>query len=99
MSAMPGEPSTRLLIVITGLALAAGGLVLSGLGENDRHTEQAREFQTLTGGLGFGPALDLARCPYNLDPRLGHDAPGNAGPMVHEKLVCPDRGEAIFYYP
>ena len=60
---------------------------------------QAREFQRLVGGLGFGPALDLERCAFSFDPRLCPTCPNDWGPTPAGMCFCPYHAAALRDYP
>jgi hypothetical protein len=62
-------------------------------------SDRSEEFQRLVGGLGFGPALDLARCPFSFDPRLGNDCAQNDQSLPGCERYCPRHAGSIFYYP
>jgi hypothetical protein len=88
-----------LLALILTLALATGGV----LGVDDwlqqRQAERAEEFQRLVGGLGFGPAVDLARCAFSFDPRLCSGCPQDLGPIPGGVYFCPQHACSILFYP
>jgi hypothetical protein len=64
-----------------------------------RKSERAEEFQRLVGGLGFGPAVDLARCAFTFDPRLCPDCPMQHGPIAGGAHFCPQHACSILYFP
>ncbi len=80
------------LVGVAGLLVVADGL----WAEPD---DRAREFQHLVGGLGFGPALDLSRCAFSLDPRLCPDCSQNHGPIPGGIYFCPHHACSILYCP
>jgi hypothetical protein len=94
-----GDGSTKLLILVAALVMLSASLLVWGQDRDARPLEQAREFQALTGGLGFGPALELSRCSHSFDPRLSGRSPASAEPLVAGPLICPERAGSIFYYP
>jgi hypothetical protein len=85
--------AATLLAVTTA---AAGVLVSEGVGRKDR---PAAEFQHLVGGLGSGPALDLARCPFAFDPRLAGVCQEQCGPVPGGGVFCPYHAGAVFFCP
>jgi hypothetical protein len=78
-------------VSIFGLALAAGAVLLGESVREPRH-RQVREFQSLVGGLGFGPALDLGRCEFSFDPRLCGHCSGDVGIVPGGMTFCPHHG-------
>lgn len=74
-----------LLALTLVLPAAATAAVLFG-GDGVAASE---EFQTLLGGLGQGPALDLTRCPHEFDPRLGVACTWSLEPVPGGSHVCP----------
>lgn len=78
--------TTRAVVaaLIAALTCAAILLVLC-----DRPRSRAVEFQQLVGGLGMGPAVDLARCAFSFDPRLCPDCPWNHEPIPGGACFCP----------
>jgi hypothetical protein len=90
------------LAVLAGiLILAASAAVILVVESRDDSAGAAREqeFQQLVGGLGFGPAVDLSRCPASFDPRLGHHCPEDVGRVPAGGYFCPHHACSIFYYP
>jgi hypothetical protein len=80
--------------LVLALAVAAGAALVFGAREAGR----AEEFHRLVGGLGFGPALDLARCEFSFDPRLCPACPHDCGPVPGGKFFCPYHAGAILDY-
>ena len=80
------------------LALAAGAVLLLGQAGGSRG-ERGRAFQDLTGGLGFGPALDLERCEFGFDPRLCGHCSGDMGIVPGGMTFCPHHGLTTRAYP
>jgi hypothetical protein len=98
------KPTMRLTApVLFGIIMflaTAAGLVLTL--DNDRSPGEqmrAQEFQTLVGGLGFGPASDLSECPFAYDPRLGPRCQQDAGPIMGGAVFCPHHACSVFDYP
>jgi len=88
-----------ILLSIVALAGFAVYLLVSDTSLQDRRAARAEEFQRLVGGLGFGPALDLSRCPNSFDPRLDDGCGDDDGPIAGGARYCPHQGGAIFSYP
>jgi hypothetical protein len=82
------------LLMLTAAAVA----VLVSEAAAGRERPQA-EFQHLVGGLGCGPALDLARCPFAFDPRLAGVCQDEGGPVPGGACFCPYHAGAVFFYP
>jgi hypothetical protein len=85
--------------VIAALAMAAGALPIYDARMQPQRAERSAEFQRLVGGLGFGPALDLSRCPHSFDPRLDDGCGDDEGPLPGGARFCPQHAGSIFYYP
>ena len=92
----PNAPRA-VVAVILGLTCAAGLIVL--LEGPGRHAGEGADFQRLVGGLGFGPALDLARCPNSFDPRLCPHCPADYGPVPGGGCFCPQHAGSVLAYP
>jgi hypothetical protein len=84
-------------IVVT-LATAAGLVLGFDNGRQPREEMRAKAFQTLVGGLGFGPAIDLSDCPFAFDPRLSPRCKQNAGPIMGGAFFCPHHACSVFDY-
>jgi hypothetical protein len=88
------------IVLITTLALTLLAGVIVGVESREQgDPERAMEFQLLVGGLGFGPAVDLANCPNSFDPRVCHCCPRGLGPIPGGGDFCPEHACSIFYYP
>jgi hypothetical protein len=87
-----------LLGVILTLALSAGLLVTVESRGGDV-AGPAREFQTLVGGLGFGPDVDLSRCANSFDPRICPHCPAEFGPLPGGGCFCPRHACSVLPYP
>jgi|SRR5262245_30846454 len=98
-SRMHSIKPTLILAVIVGLASVATALMIVDAGAKPARTELSAEFQRLVGGLGFGPALDLTRCPNSFDPRLDDGCAGDLEPLPGGARFCPLHAGSIFYYP
>jgi hypothetical protein len=87
-------------IVLAGiLALTLTAGIIVALENRDRARAESQDFQRLVGGLGFGPALDLARCPNSFDPRLCPHCPADLGPVPGGGGFCPQHACSVFDYP
>jgi hypothetical protein len=75
------------LIVV--LAAGAGAALALGARRPAGAEGRARELQSLVGGLGFGPALDLERGASSFDPRLGTAGSSDWGPVPGAMYFCP----------
>jgi hypothetical protein len=90
-------PQKTVLITILILTLSVG-LIIGMESREHGDPERAREFQHLVGGLGFGPAVDLASCPNSFDPRLCDRCPQEFGPIPGGGCFCPEHACSIFSY-
>ncbi|HEV3446865.1 MAG TPA: hypothetical protein VG099_19660 [Gemmataceae bacterium] len=90
-------PQKIVLIATLALTLSAG--VIIGVDSREQgDLERAMEFQHLVGGLGFGPAVDLASCPNSFDPRVSGHCLHDFGPIPGGGYFCPEHACSIFYY-
>jgi hypothetical protein len=87
------------LVLILALAVVSGVLVVVDSRDRDAQAARAKEFQELIGGMGFGPAVDLGRCPYGFDPRLSHRCTADLGPIPGGGCFCPHHACSVLYYP
>lgn len=92
----PQAPLAVLAGILTLAVCAAVILVVESRHPGPAH---AGEFQQLVGGLGFGPALGLSRCPNSFDPRLCHRCPEDLGPVPGGGVFCPHHACSLFDYP
>jgi hypothetical protein len=92
------KAATVLLALIVALAAAAGTLLALGARQPAGQEARAREFQHLVGGLGFGPALDLERCPFSFDPRLAPGCAEDCGPVPGGVFFCPYHAGSLLDY-
>jgi hypothetical protein len=83
---------------VSAVAVAAVAALLADGPRQRRQAEEARQFQRLVHGLGFGPALDLADCVQAFDPRLSPDCSQQDGPLPGGVYFCPQHACSIFYY-
>jgi hypothetical protein len=89
---------TGLLIVLLLLAGAAGAVLVTEGQAQDRRQAHAEEFQSLVGGVGFGPALDLSGCAFGFDPRLDGSCSEEDGPVPGGACFCPRHAGSLFSY-
>src|SRR4051794_18411272 len=92
--------AVHVLLALT-LALPAGAaaVLVADLPARQEREARAREFQSLVGGLGFGPAADLSRCAFSFDPRLCPGCPQERGPIPGGGYFCPYHGCSILSSP
>ena len=90
---------TLLFLLLAALTAAAGAALALGARPPAGQDARAEEFQRLVGGLGFGPALDLARCPNAFDPRLCPHCPAEYGPLPGGGCFCPYHAGSPLDYP
>jgi hypothetical protein len=88
-----------LLAVLLLLAGAAAAVLIEDNRMKSIRYEREKPFQRLTGGLGFGPALDLSDCPFAFDPRLDGGCQQECGPIAGGGGFCPRHAGSIFFYP
>lgn len=88
------------VVVAAVAALVAAAALALGTSSRRDPAEAARSdaFQALVGGLGGGPAVDLARCARAFDPRLDdgcafrtHPVPAGGAYCAHGLAGLPDR--------
>lgn len=60
----------RLLAFFAAVSATAAGIVLAALFDSTAEQTTGKEFQSLTGGLGFGCQTDLSWGVRAFDPRL-----------------------------
>ena len=96
---MPYRAPRLLLALVLALAASAAAVLVADPAAGRERRERAAEFQRLVGGLGFGPAADLARCAFSFDPRLCPGCPQDLGPIPAGAAFCPYHGCSILYYP
>src|SRR5262249_60921939 len=93
------ESRGRGLLVVLGLLVAGTVAVLVLEGRvRDQRRRTAEEFQRLTGGVGFGPALDLSNCAFGFDPRLDGSCAEDYGPVPGGTCFCPRHAGSLFFY-
>src|SRR5262245_16141861 len=92
------HPTTTLTISLLTLVGTATGASLLDLPAQARQDERTLAYQRLVGGLGFGPALNLARCPFSFDPRLAGHCAENDGAVPGGERFCPHHACSLFHY-
>jgi hypothetical protein len=95
---MTNGPARLLMLLAALCVLAAVALAIDHCGQM-RRERLAREFQSLVGGLGLGPATDLASCAFAFDPRLAPRCPHEHGPIPCGAAFCRHHGTSIFHFP
>jgi hypothetical protein len=91
----PKAPRILLTAILT-LALSAAGLLALDARSTSKKEAAAQEFQRLVGGLGLGPAVDLSRCPFSFDPRLGRRCRESFHPIPGGNCFCPHHACSVF---
>jgi hypothetical protein len=96
---MRSSAPNLVLAAIAALSLFAITVWIHDAVAAQRHEKMSEDFQSLVGGLGFGPALDLSNGTHSFDPRLDGE-----GADVDENLPGATRSGAdnplsIFRYP
>jgi len=81
------------------VVVAAVAAVASDSLRHARRFHRAEQFQTLVGGLGVGPAVDLSHCAYCFDPRHSTGCRENVGELPGGVAFCPYHGFSVLYYP
>ncbi len=87
-----------LVTLIMTLTIGAAAILIAEALPQAQSEERGEEFQRLVGGLGFGPAVDLAGCVFSFDPRLCDRCPYDLGPIPGGAYFCPHHGCSILYY-
>jgi hypothetical protein len=83
-------------LLIVGATLAAAAL--AGFSGPTTDPAAERSFHHLVGGLGFGPAVDLARCEFAFDPRLCPACSEDTGPIPGGLFFCPYHASSVLNY-
>src|SRR5882762_2809881 len=91
--------SRVLLVLIVALALGAAAALGVCARSDAGREDKARSFHHLVGGLGFGPAVDPARCEFAFDPRLCPACSEDTGPIPGGMFFCPYHASSVFDYP
>jgi hypothetical protein len=92
--------SPRILLgAVLALAIAAGTVIILDAGSGGEQAARCQEFQSLLGGLGLGPALDISQCDFSFDPRVGHTCPEDLGPIPGATYFCSQHVSSILYCP
>ena len=94
---MIGKGTASLTFGLLFLSTSAAAALASQAWTNRGKQTKAREFQHLVGGLGSGPAVDLAGCPCCFDARLADGCRSDLGPIPGGGFFCPEHGCSIFY--
>jgi hypothetical protein len=92
MPSRAGGIFLMMLVMMAGAVLIIEDQIQSG---RAKHNEA---FQRLTGGIGFGPALDLSTCTFAFDPRLDGECSQQCGPIAGGGCFCPRHTGSIFSY-
>jgi hypothetical protein len=82
------EVRGRRLFVLVSALLGATAIVLAADPGTRADRPTGRSFQQLVGGLGGGPAVDLAGCPAGLDSRLDGRCSAGLGPVPGGSCWC-----------
>jgi hypothetical protein len=94
------QNSPRILLgAVLALAIIAGTAVILDAGSDGEESARSQELQSLLGGLGFGPALDISLCDFSFDPRVGTSCPADHGPIAGATYFCSQHATSILYYP
>lgn len=95
---MSGRGPSVVVALVLALAAAATAAVASTSRRDPKEAARSAEFQTLVGGLGGGPAIDLARCARAFDRRLDdgcafrtHPVPAGGAYCAHGLAGLPGR--------
>jgi hypothetical protein len=88
-----------LLGVVLVLLIGTGVILLVENQTSGDRDQQATAFQHLVGGLGFGPALNLADCAFTFDPRCDGRCAYDVGPLPGGACFCPHHAGAVLFYP
>jgi hypothetical protein len=93
---------TRPVGAATAFGVATAALVVVAAALVARRPNPARivrsiEFQVVVGGLGTGPALDLATCVPDFDPRVGAVCRGATDPVPGGRAFCAHRGGSALF--
>jgi hypothetical protein len=98
VASRPSLAPASLCGLIVGLTLAAVTVVTwDHVSSSGREPRQAA-FQRLAGGLGLGPAADIARCPFGFDPRLGDACQADLGPIPGGAFFCRHHASSVLFY-
>jgi hypothetical protein len=76
------------LLAALALSCAAAGGAIAADPWFRRPEAAQREFQQLLGGLGCGPAVNLAECELAFDPRLDGACTADCGPIPGGHWFC-----------
>lgn len=81
-------PARRAVLGGAVLVAAAACVVVSSAHGDAERSARGAEFQRLFGGLGLGPATDLARCEPSFDARIGGACADRLEPVPGGVLPC-----------
>ena len=87
------------LVVVTSSAIFAVAAQNWQSADTDAVAARRDEFQSLVGGLGFGPSVDLADCAFSFDPRLQPNCGHLEGPIPGGFFMCPKHVGRVTGYP
>jgi hypothetical protein len=90
------DPEPVILAVTLALLVSAAGAVIAGSGPRSESVQASRQYQSLAGSLGLGPAVDLSHCAAVFDPRLASRCSREAGPLPGGSVFCPYHSLSIF---
>jgi hypothetical protein len=96
---MSRGPILLFAVIVCLAAAAATVLMLSNQRPARKMTQEQELQQRLLGGLGFGPARDLGRCPFAFDPRLAGACSEDCGPIPGGASFCPYHAGTVLDYP
>jgi hypothetical protein len=91
--------ANTLLVVLLLLGAACTMVLLEQAQPRPAQEAHERAFQSLVGGLGFGPAVDLSGCAFGFDPRLDGSCAVDRGPIPGGGYLCPRHAGSVFCYP
>jgi hypothetical protein len=92
----------RTNVLLAALLVLAGAVVAILVAEevtSHHRDDRARQFHHATGGLGFGPAIDLSGCAFGFDPRLDGSCSDDYGPTPGAACFSRRRAGSLFPYP
>jgi hypothetical protein len=87
----------RTAVGVTTASLVVVAAALVAPRSDDARAARSLEFQRIVGGLGAGPALDLAACVPDFDPRVGAVCGGATDPVPGGTAFCAHRGGTALF--
>jgi len=90
--------NARLLGPAMVIVIAAIACLIESNVPHRQRERLARDFQSLLGGLGFGPALDLSESTYGFDPRLNEVCVHDGTPTPGAGCMPPGHVGFVFSY-